>query len=149
MRVKKLCIVLTFCFAIALSSSCRALPHGEVDPVEKKMIVTGYCKCGECCGWHRTWYGKAVSNATGERKRVGITASGTRAGKGTIAADPTVYPFGTIMYVKGYGYGRVEDTGSKIKGHHIDLFFSSHATAKQWGKQEIVVKVWLPTNSKR
>ena len=36
---------------------------------------------------------------------------GRRARLGTIAADTRRYPFGTIMYVPGYGYGRVEDRG--------------------------------------
>ena len=114
------------------------------------MVVTGYCKCGQCCGWRRTWYGKPVYASgpnAGQRKRVGITSSGTRARQGTIAADTSIYPFGTIMYVPGYGYGRVEDTGGAIRGQHIDLFFAGHTRARQWGKQELTVRVWLPPES--
>ena len=60
----------------------------------------------------------ASGPSKGKRKDVGITATGTRAKTGTIAADTSIYPFGTIMYVPGYGYGRVEDVGSAIKGMH-------------------------------
>jgi 3D (Asp-Asp-Asp) domain-containing protein len=85
----------------------------------------------------------------GQRKAVGMTASGARARVGTIAADPDIFPFGTIMYVEGYGYGRVEDTGSDIKGYHIDLFFRSHAEAKQWGRRRTQVVVWAPSDMAR
>ena len=61
---------------------------------------------------------------------------------GTLAADPSLYPMGTIMYIDGYGYGRVEDTGGKIKGEHIDLFFLTHRQAQNWGRQKKRVKIW-------
>jgi len=78
----------------------------------------------------------------GQRKTVGMTASGKKARNGTIAADPALFPFGTIMYVEGYGYGRVEDRGGAIKGNHIDLFFETHREAQQWGRRTVNVKVW-------
>ncbi|MBT3194322.1 MAG: 3D domain-containing protein, partial [Verrucomicrobia bacterium] len=80
----------------------------------------------------------------GKVKRVGVTAWGTKAKRGTIAADTRRFPFGTIMHIEGYGYGRVEDRGGAIKGNHIDLFFHSHKQALQWGKQTKRVRVWLP-----
>jgi len=48
------------------------------------------------------------------------------------------------MYIRGYGYGRVEDRGGKIKGDHIDLFFRTHGRAVRWGKRRAEVKIWLP-----
>ncbi|WP_338033222.1 3D domain-containing protein [Desulfobulbus alkaliphilus] len=61
---------------------------------------------------------------------------------GTIAADTAYYPFGTRMYVPGYGWGRVEDRGGAIKGRdRIDLYFSSHTEALQWGRQELRVRI--------
>jgi 3D (Asp-Asp-Asp) domain-containing protein len=135
---------------IALVSGCAPIrPPKNVDPVIRTMQVTGYCKCGECCNWKRNWYGRAVvakGADAGQPKAVGITASGKRARVGTIAADTTLYPFGTIMYIDGYGYGRVEDRGGKIKGNHIDLFFTTHDEALKWGKQTLKVKIWLPSN---
>jgi 3D (Asp-Asp-Asp) domain-containing protein len=113
--------------------------------VTTRLIVTGYCPCGECCGWTRNWLLRPVVKAgpnKGKPKRVGITASGVRAQPGTIAADTRLYPFGTIMHVPGYGYGMVEDRGSAIKGRHIDLYFRSHRAAEQWGKQKLAVRVW-------
>lgn len=80
----------------------------------------------------------------GQRKQVGVTASGARAHEGTIAADTALYPFGTVMYVPGYGYGRVEDRGGAIKGDHVDLFFDSHRSAMEWGRRMKRVLVWFP-----
>ena len=61
---------------------------------------------------------------------------------GTIAADTNYYPFGTEMYVPGYGDGMVEDRGSAIKGEkRIDLYFNSHGKARQWGRQTVEVEI--------
>lgn len=80
----------------------------------------------------------------GKPKQVGITAAGTRAKKGTIAADTGKYPFGTVMHIPDYGYGRVEDRGGAIKGaERLDLYFPSHAQALQWGRRRKLVKVWI------
>jgi len=73
-------------------------PRGTV-PVARRLLATGYCRCGRCCGWRRTWYGRPVvasGRNKGRRKRVGMTASGTMARPGTIAADTSLYPFGTV-----------------------------------------------------
>jgi len=109
------------------------------------LKTTGYCSCKSCCNWKRNWFGRPVIASgprKGKRKEVGITANGTRAKSGTIAADTSVFPFGTIMYIPGYGYGRVEDRGGAVKGKHIDLFFHTHKKALQWGVQDHEVKVW-------
>ncbi|PYI57589.1 hypothetical protein DLM86_03055 [Paenibacillus flagellatus] len=75
----------------------------------------------------------------------GITSSGVKARKGvlsTIAADPKVFPMGTILYIPGYGYGIVADTGSAIKGNKIDLYFATKDQVyKEWGKRTVNVFV--------
>lgn len=75
---------------------------------------------------------------------MGITSSGAMARPGTIAADTTLYPYGTVMHVPGYGYGRVEDTGGAVKGRHLDLYRPNHWFARHWGVRAKQVKVWLP-----
>ncbi|MEM7602816.1 MAG: 3D domain-containing protein [Verrucomicrobiota bacterium] len=119
-------------------------PRGRSVTVE----ATGYCKCGSCCGWKRNWLGRPVytsGSLKGKPKEVGITASGTMAQPfHTIAADTDVYPFGTKMFVPGYGWGVVEDVGGAIKGERIDLFFPSHQDALEWGRKEVTIEVILP-----
>jgi membrane-bound lytic murein transglycosylase len=67
----------------------------------------------------------------------------------TIAADPKVFPLGTILYIPGYGYGIVADTGSAIKGKKIDLYYESKAQIyKEWGKRKVQVLVVQIGNGK-
>ena len=113
---------------------------------EQELLVTGYCNCGKCCGWRKRWwlFGGPVYNygkMKGRPKKVGVTASGRVAERGTIAADPAVYPFGTRMAVPGYGVGTVRDIGGAIKGAHIDIWFPSHEAAIAWGSRKVKVKV--------
>lgn len=111
------------------------------------MELTGYCSCGECCGWHRSFMGRAVYSSgrmKGKPKAVGITAAGTKARYGTAAADTRRYPFGTIFYVKDYGYARVEDRGGAITGDKVDLYFPGHGKALDWGRRKRDVAVWFP-----
>ena len=120
---------------------------GGMEAREVEVITTGYCSCGACCGWHRNWLGRAVISSgpnAGRAKAVGMTASGTMAKPGTLAADTSIFPFGTIIYIPGYGYGRVEDRGGDIKGYRLDLYFRTHSQALHHGKVKTRVKVWLP-----
>ncbi len=60
----------------------------------------------------------------------------------TIAADPKVFPIGTVLYIPGYGYGVVADTGGAIKGKKIDLYFDTiDQVYKEWGKKTVKVFV--------
>lgn len=68
----------------------------------------------------------------------GITASGLRATPGvTVAVDPDVIPLGADVLVD-YGdgeiqYYRADDTGSAVRGNHIDVCLASHEEAVQAG----------------
>lgn len=114
------------------------------------MEVTAYCACKQCTEWKRKWGCCLLSRVyatgpqKGERKVVGITADGSKARKGTLAADTTRYPFGTRMYVPGYGWGVVQDRGRAIKGDRLDVFFGSHKKALEWGRQRLEVDVYFP-----
>ena len=59
----------------------------------------------------------------------------------TIAVDPKVIPYGSIVYIQDYGYFIAEDCGSAIKSNRIDIFTASHSTAIQQGKK--VSNVWI------
>ncbi len=78
--------------------------------------LTAYCPCTQCCG----------ANANG------TTASGVPAvANHTIAADTSVLPFGTVVYIEGIGTFTVEDRG--VYGNCIDIFFNTHSEACQFG----------------
>lgn len=131
---------------LACRSAHRIVRRGPSKcPGPGYTLVTGYCNCGKCCGWRRSWFGlgQPVYNYGKRRglpKQVGITAVGKPAHRGTIAADTKVYPFGTRLEIPGYGVGTVEDVGGAIKGNHIDLWFPSHTEARRWGSQWLRVR---------
>ncbi|MBN2282513.1 MAG: 3D domain-containing protein [Deltaproteobacteria bacterium] len=134
---------------ITLVGGCCSLPkHARHRKIVRTMLVTAYDAGPESCGWERK-YGcigppvHAYGPRKGERKIVGMTADGSRARPGTIAADPK-YPFGTRMYVPGYGWGVVHDRGTAIQGDHIDIFFRSHDDALEWGRKYLDVTIILP-----
>lgn len=121
-------------------------PPKGIQPVEIEMKTTAYCHCRQCCSYK--WFLFIPYQKTGafscRIKHVGKTSSGKTARPGTIAADTSIYPYGTVMHIPGYGYGVVEDTGGAVKGQHIDLYRPNHWFARLWGVQSRKVKVWLP-----
>lgn len=94
------------------------------DAGNRKYVITAYCPCQKCCG-----------------KTDGITASGVKAVQGvTIATDKSI-PFGTKIYIDGIGERIVQDRGGAIKGNRIDLYFSDHQSALNFGRQtkEVII----------
>lgn len=69
----------------------------------------------------------------------GSTATGTKAGPGSIAVDPQVIPLGSRLLVEGYGEGTAVDTGGAIKGHRIDVWKESGCLG--WGRRWVNVEV--------
>ena len=64
----------------------------------------------------------------------GITATGTQVIAGrTIAVDPKVIPYGTKVYIPGYGWRVAEDCGGAIKNKHIDIAIETHEEAMAKG----------------
>ncbi len=117
--------------------------------IERRMLVTAYDPGQKSTGWKHKWgccllppvY--AYGPNEGKRKDVGVTSDGTKAKKGVIAADISRYPYGTKMYVPGYGWGEVHDIGSAIRDDHIDLFFPAEKEAKAWGRKYLDVIILL------
>ena len=94
-----------------------------------ELLATGYCNCGECCGWELDANGEPVYNygaMKGLAKEVGRTSTGTMARFGTIAADPKRFKAGTRIYVPGYG---------------LDLWFPTHEEARRWGSRRLTARI--------
>lgn len=101
-----------------------------------KMVATAY---------------EAGPRSTGKRpgdKGYGVTASGARAKRGTVAVDPRVIPLGTKLYIKSltpgvpdYGFAIAQDTGGAIKGNKIDLFMDTVWECLQFGRRPVMVYI--------
>lgn len=107
----------------------------EPEPQEPEWIeveATAYCPCEKCCG---KW---ALNRPDG----VVYTASGAIAQEGvTIAADWSVFPVGTVLFIEGYGTRTVQDKGAAVKGNAIDVYFESHEEALVFGRQKVLVYI--------
>ena len=73
--------------------------------------ITGYTSI-ECGGSTMT-----ASGATVHKTDSSIT------NPTTCAIDPALHDFGDIFYLEEFGYYVAEDTGSAVKGKHLDLYF--------------------------
>ena len=71
-----------------------------------------------------------------------ITASGKRVAKGLVGIDYHYIPFGTQMYVPGYGYAEAADTGA-VSGRWIDLGYPDDEYIP-WHQWLTVYFLWLP-----
>ncbi|MEK0316394.1 3D domain-containing protein [Cohnella sp. 56] len=135
MRFATALLVASVCLPAA-ASPAEAGAGAEPEPPAQTtvtVLATGYT---------------AGVESTGKRPghpQYGVTFSGVkvrRSNVSTIAADTRVFPLGTLLYIPGYGYGCVADTGSRIKGRRIDLYFpSTRQVYKEWGKKQVAVKV--------
>jgi 3D (Asp-Asp-Asp) domain-containing protein len=71
------------------------------------------------------------------------TATGATLKKGIAAVDTSIIPFGTQMYVPGYGVALAADTGGGVKGRLIDLGYSDHDYVS-WHQWVTVYFLWPP-----
>lgn len=76
---------------------------------------------GNCTAYY---FGNSATGATGQKCHYG-----------TCAVDPSVIPYGTKLYVEGYGTAVANDCGGAVKGHIIDLYMRSTKECFQWGRR--------------
>ncbi|RKQ84692.1 3D domain-containing protein [Brockia lithotrophica] len=92
--------------------------------------------------------GRESTGKTPGHPAYGVTASGVKVRRdrfSTIAADPREFPYGTVLFIPGYGFGVVADTGGLVRGKHIDLYVPSVREALyDWGRRtvEVYVLAW-------
>ena len=81
-------------------------------------------------------YSKVLTGkATGYYSKSGKGSSGLGLGYGTVAVDPSVIPYGTLLYITStdgsfvYGYAVATDTGIAVQDGRIlvDLFYKTYA----------------------
>lgn len=72
----------------------------------------------------------------------GITSTMTKPRWGVIAVDPSVIPYGSLVYIPYFDkYFLAEDCGGAIIGKRIDIFMNSEAKCRKWGKRTIEIEI--------
>jgi 3D (Asp-Asp-Asp) domain-containing protein len=96
------------------------------------FTITYYCdeRYSHICG------GNGVT-ASGKQTEVGVTA----------AADWSVLPKGSQIYIEGIGFREVQDVGGGVNGNHIDVLVQSHDEALSLGTSSEGVWLLVKTNS--
>ena len=74
---------------------------------------------------------------TGNKTSTGVYPQINR----TIATDPKVIPYGSIIFVEGYGAFIAEDTGADIKNNRLDIFVDTRKEAIEKGRRKAKVYV--------
>ena len=88
---------------------------------ETGTVEFGETFIGNCTAYY---FGKNAHGATGGHCHYG-----------TCAVDPRVIPYGTKLYVEGYGTAVANDCGGAVKGHIIDLYMRSTKECFSWGRR--------------
>lgn len=116
--------------ALALCAGAEAKPRPRPG-ARLRVTATAYCQAGK-------------------------TQSGAHTHTGIVAADPAVLPVGSVIRLDGLADGlagiyTVMDTGTAVKGAHIDLFVPDCGRAKAFGERAVLVHVlrrgWDPKAS--
>lgn len=101
----------------------------EVKEPEMKSLgifrITAYCPCSLC------------SDSYGYQTSTGVRATEGR----TVAVDPTVIPYGTVIIIDGHEY-LAEDCGAEIRDNDIDIFYENHEAAEEFGVKYMEVFIW-------
>jgi 3D (Asp-Asp-Asp) domain-containing protein len=117
-------------------------PEVEVTP-EPEVIslgvfkLTAYCSCGKCCDG---WADNRPVDEYGNEVVIGAAGEVLTAGY-SVAVDPKVIPYGTVISIDGRDY-KAQDCGGAIKGNEIDVYFSNHSEALEFGVQYAEVKIF-------
>ncbi len=91
-----------------------------------RMLATSYSAANAGTSQDAPWYG--------------YTFSGEPMGHSVVAADLDIMPLRTQLYIPGYGYGTVLDTGGGLRGMHIDLGYEDEEYVSWHG---VVDVYWL------
>lgn len=106
-----------------IPSGADQIPAVSYAYIGQEFTVTYYCGCSICCG---KWSSGSESEAYGCKGDKLVPYY-------SIAADPDVIPYGTIVNDQDGNEYKVVDTGSAIKGNKIDLFVGDHDKANELG----------------
>ena len=115
-----------------------------VGPIDPGLAGTGYLPpIGKRVAW--TGAARVTMYTCVELGGCNATASGLWPEVGMVAVDPNVIPLGSTIWIQGLGTFLAADTGSLVRGAHIDVFSTSYYDALEWGVQSASIVVFEPS----
>ncbi|MFN8637515.1 MAG: 3D domain-containing protein [Chloroflexota bacterium] len=115
----------------------------DVGPVDPQLVGTPYLPpIGRPVAWSGA--ARVTMYTCVELGGCAATASGLWPRPGMVAVDPHVIPLGSTVWIQGLGTFLAADTGSLVRGAHIDVFGMSYQEALAWGVQQRSVLVYPP-----
>lgn len=121
------------------------IPVSDVQPPEGLSVVDNI-PVDETSSEEMTVY---TMKATGYYSARGMGASGLGLYYGTVALDPTLIPYGSLLYITSadgdfvYGWAIATDTGAFVQTNRmqVDLFYESYAESAANAAGEVLVYV--------
>ena len=117
----------------AAVSTSRELKEWITEPVDNALRL-GTSITGHTGTYKVAWTFTANTTAY----YMGESAYGAAGGHcvyGTCAVDPSYIPYGTVLFVEGYGVAIANDCGSAVKNNVVDLYMRSYGESVQWGRR--------------
>ena len=131
MKIKFTIVVTSFLFVFIFRNT-EEVKAKETNPGKQwykmDVLATAYCPCAKCCGSYSD----------------GMTAIGRDASTKGVAVDKRLIPLRSMVNVPGYGTVMADDVGGAIKNQHIDVRFTSHQEALNWGRKNITIYYKIP-----
>ena len=131
---------------VAQEPTPQIIGYGTQIQVQTVATADGPLDYWRSVEMYATSYSPSRAGVSPDARNFGITASGKRLVKGLVAIDRSLIPFGTIMYVPGYGYAEAADTGSGVKGRWIDLGYEDDNWISRSGYVTVYFLTPVPTS---
>lgn len=96
-----------------------------IDTVEFPKTTTKLTSLGTyyITGYTSVECGGSTTTASGTTCHKAASVADSINNPTTCAIDPALHDFGDVFYLESFGYFIAEDTGSAVKGKHLDLYF--------------------------
>jgi 3D (Asp-Asp-Asp) domain-containing protein len=134
MRLTSILLALLFAAALlfnALPEPTQPTTIKEFRQLEAPHIIEQPSRGGQIMVMEATAYCHGTRTATGTKPTPGRT----------VAADPSILPYGTELIIDGVPGYVVEDCGGDIRGARLDIFVEDYATAINFGRRTVEVRI--------
>lgn len=98
---------------------------------------------GKKVKYKTSYTGSATAYTSADCGGSTTTASGMKVAVGRVAVNPRLIPYGTKLYITGYGYAVAADTGGFVYNSNtiVDLYMNTRSECISWGRRTVTMYV--------